>query len=354
MKLTSVDDLVQSDVLAEDVLTLDYKVLLSKGTILSDDYISLLKRNGIRSVYLKDEVSAEEVAILKDDVQEEIHETLQSILEKHTYSNTKELSELCDTADVIISNILEEEDVVDKLYDIKQRSADIYEHSISVCSIATLIALKNKLSREMVHDIGVACLLHELGLRYLTISYENREIFDMDEMEATEYKKHPIYAYTALQDEKWLSEEAKQMILYHHERMDGTGYPMKANELPIQCKIIQVCDVFDEYICGIGCERVKVYEALVKGVADNALAMNFHTSPETLCAACHHNVPVADLKQPSKCSACHGSQQDKMVADKNIPSLKAAYHQQCIACHTRMAVKPVAQDCAGCHEKAAR
>jgi len=262
MKLTSVDDLVQSDVLAEDVLTLDYKVLLSKGTILSDDYISLLKRNGIRSVYLKDEVSAEEVAILKDDVQEEIHETLQSILEKHTYSNTKELSELCDTADVIISNILEEEDVVDKLYDIKQRSADIYEHSISVCSIATLIALKNKLSREMVHDIGVACLLHELGLRYLTISYENREIFDMDEMEATEYKKHPIYAYTALQDEKWLSEEAKQMILYHHERMDGTGYPMKANELPIQCKIIQVCDVFDEYICGIGCERVKVYEAL--------------------------------------------------------------------------------------------
>lgn len=263
MKLKKISDLLVSDILAEDAKTLDYKILLSRDTKLTAEYIELLKKNGITSIYVKDDViSPEEVAILREDVSEEIHDTLQSILEKHTYTNTKDLSKICDTAEIIISNILEEDDVVEKLYDIKQRSADIYEHSVSVCSIATLIALKNNLDRNIVHDISVACLLHELGLRYLTINYENREIFDMNEMEATEYKKHPVYAYTTLQDEKWLSEEAKQIILYHHERIDGSGYPMKATELPIYCKIVQVCDVFDEYICGIGCERVKVYEAL--------------------------------------------------------------------------------------------
>ena len=262
MRLTNVDNLVESDILAEDVLTLDYRILLSRDTTLTNDHISLLKRNKISKVYIKDDNSAEEVAILKENVQEEVHDKLQNILEKHTYTNIRELAELCQTADVIISNILEEEDVVEKLYDIKQRSADIYEHSISVCSMATLIALKNDINVDLVHDISVACLLHELGLRYLTINFENREVFDMDELEASEYRKHPVYGYTALQNESWLSEDAKQMVLYHHERLDGTGFPMKATDMPIQCKIIQVCDVFDELICGIGYERVKVYEAL--------------------------------------------------------------------------------------------
>lgn len=262
MRLVKVENLKEYDVLAKDVLTADYNVLLGEGTKICNDYIEKLKKYRVREVYITEEDDIEEVTILRENVQNEIHDLLQNVMEKHTYSNSGELSELCQAADKVISNILEEKDVVEKLYDIKQRSADVYEHSISVCSIATLIALKRKLDSETVHDIGVACLLHELGLRYISISYENREICDMDELDAVEYKKHPVYAYTALQDEKWLSESCKQMILYHHERLDGSGYPLKATEIPEACRIIQICDVFDEFMCGIGCERVKVYEAL--------------------------------------------------------------------------------------------
>ena len=52
------------------------------------------------------------------------------------------------------------------------------------------------------------------------------------------------------------------MILYHHERIDGSGYPLKATDIPLECRIIQVCEAFDEMICGIGCKRTKVYEAV--------------------------------------------------------------------------------------------
>ena len=44
--------------------------------------------------------------------------------------------------------------------------------------------------------------------------------------------------------------------------MDGSGYPLKATEIPEECRIIQICDTFDEMICGIGCKRTKVYEAV--------------------------------------------------------------------------------------------
>ncbi len=52
------------------------------------------------------------------------------------------------------------------------------------------------------------------------------------------------------------------MILYHHERLDGSGYPLKITDISEECRIIQICDAFDEMICGIGCERSKVFEAV--------------------------------------------------------------------------------------------
>ena len=262
MKLCKVLDLREGDILAKDVMTDDYRVLYGEGTVLNSESISRLINYNIGEVSIKQEVNVEEVAILKEEVQEEFHKKLQSILEKHTYSNSAELSQLAQTADNIIGNILQEEEVAEKIYDIRERSADVYEHSISVCSIATIIALKMNIHEKAVHDIGVACLLHELGLRYLTIDYENVDLSEMSEIDLAEYHKHPVYGYSALQNESWLSEEAKQIILYHHEKLDGSGYPLKATDIPMYCKIVQVCDAFDEMICGIGCKRTKVYEAL--------------------------------------------------------------------------------------------
>ena len=73
--------------------------------------------------------------------------------------------EIGKTADSIISNIMEEENIVEQIFDIKERSADLYEHSITTCSLATLIALKMRLPKDVVYNISVGCLLHDLGIR---------------------------------------------------------------------------------------------------------------------------------------------------------------------------------------------
>ena len=263
MKLCKVNDLTGKEILAKDIITPEYKILLSAGTILKQDYIQKLQELDIKDVYIKeDEPDAKTVIILREEVGENIRFKVKNILEKHTYSHNEELVELCQTADNIISNILEEDGVIEKIFDIKGRSSDIYEHSINLCSLATIVALKMKLPQQTVHDIGVSCLLHDLGLRYLTIEYENQNLDMLSEAEYGEYKKHPVYGYSALRSENWISNASKNMILYHHERLDGSGYPLRATEIPKECRIIQICDAFDEMICGIGCERSKVYEAV--------------------------------------------------------------------------------------------
>ncbi len=264
MKKCNVNDLKGNEILAKPVLTPDVRILLSENTVIRPEYIKKIQEFGIMEVYIKDNEQGhlQEVSILKSDVENTFRNRVKHILEKYTHNRNNELMELSQTADNIITNILEEEEVVEKIYDIKERNIDIYEHSISICSMATLIALKLKLEKEKVHDIGVGCLLHDLGLRYLTVDYAEKNITDLPRAELTEYMKHPVYGYCAIKDEEWISNISKNIILYHHENLNGSGYPLKVREIPFETQIVNICDVFDEMICGIGYIKHKVYKAV--------------------------------------------------------------------------------------------
>ena len=336
MKLITVEDLREGDVIANDVLLEDYTVVLSKGTVIKAPYIDKLREMGIFTVYIEEQKGAktatpqkpaqktpaaatpqkpapqaakpaaaapqkapaaapqkpapqaaktpvqsqapsaktpataapqnkipmEKVTILRDDVEEQVKNKIKDILELHVYQQTEGLEKIAETAQNIITDILEEDEVVEKVYDVKERSADIYEHSLQVCTIATLISLKLGLTKKQVYDISVASLIHDLGMRYLVVRYEDQDINLLPAKDQEEYKKHPIYSYTAIKNETWLSDNAKEIVLNHHERKDKTGYPLGTDLVSRMTQIMGVCDEFDELICGIGKARVRVHEAI--------------------------------------------------------------------------------------------
>lgn len=302
MKLVTIEDLKDGDIIANDVLLEDYTVVLGKGTVIKKQYIDKLREFNIFTVYIEEKeeadtskeinesikpenksvekkskekeseekkpdnrrpkLSMEMVTILKDDVEEQIKNNIKDILELHVYQQTTGLKKIAETAQNIITDILEEDEVVEKVYDVKERSADIYEHSLQVCTIATLIALKLGLTQRQVYDISVSSLIHDLGLRYLVVRYEDQDINLLPAKDQEEYRKHPIYGYTAIKNENWLSEQAKEIVLNHHERKDGSGYPLGTDLVSRMTQIVGVCDEFDELICGIGKARVRVHEAI--------------------------------------------------------------------------------------------
>lgn len=313
MKLVTVEDLREGDIIASDVLLDDYTVVLSKGTVIKVQYIDKLREMGIFTVYIEEQAKSapapqkpeqkappakkpeaqpaktaaprapvptkapaaskahepqktkipmEKVTVLRDDVEEQVKNKIKDILELHVYQQTEGLEKISETAQNIITDILEEDEVVEKVYDVKERSADIYEHSLQVCTISTLISLKLGLTKKQVYDISVAALIHDLGLRYLVVRYEDQDINLLPARDQEEYKKHSIYAYTAVKNETWLSDNAKEIILNHHERKDKSGYPLGTDLVSRMTQIMGVCDEFDELICGIGKARVRVHEAI--------------------------------------------------------------------------------------------
>lgn len=259
-KITEIQD---EDVLAKPIMTWDYQIILQQGAVLKKEYINRLEELGIQEVCVEEkEKKTNEIVILKSEIENSVKEKVKDILERHTYQNNRDLVELSKTADNIISSILEEEQVIEGVLDIRERSTDLYEHSISICSLAILTALKLGVEKEKIHDIGVACLLHDLGLRYTTVDFVNKDVESMNGIELAEYKKHPIHGYTSLRKEKWISDLSKAIILYHHERLDGSGFPLRTRDIPYECRIVNVCDAFDEMICGITRKQMKVYEAV--------------------------------------------------------------------------------------------
>lgn len=94
----------------------------------------------------------------------------------------------------------------------------------------------------------------------------------------------------------------------------------------------------------------QIYKAMLDGMKNNKLAAAFHQ--DSVCKACHHNIPNDNIANPPSCASCH-DKEVTAVSVGQIPNLKAAYHQMCISCHNNMSVKPDYADCAGCHEPVA-
>ena len=114
---------------------------------------------------------------------------------------------------------------MNNITEIRNVSTDMYTHCINVCTLSTIMALRLKMSNKQIHNIAMGAILHDIGLRYINVPYVNVSENKMTNKDAVEYKKHTIFGYSSVQDEDWIPDIAKEIILLHHERIDGKGYP---------------------------------------------------------------------------------------------------------------------------------
>ncbi|UFJ42045.1 HD-GYP domain-containing protein [Brevibacillus humidisoli] len=132
------------------------------------------------------------------------------------------------------------------LYALEGSDSYTYRHSVNVGILSSLIAkLMNKSHQEIV-TIGQAGLLHDIG-KMLVASDILLKPGKLTDEEFAEMKRHTIYGAQLIAKMAGGSELLSQCALLHHERLDGSGYPegRKGGEIPIECQIISVADVFD-------------------------------------------------------------------------------------------------------------
>jgi putative nucleotidyltransferase with HDIG domain len=128
-----------------------------------------------------------------------------------------------------------------------EEAKDLYTsgHSERVTKIALDIAKELNLSDEQKSIINRAAILHDIGKIGLSDAILNKKEKLTDE-EFESIKKHPENAASILEPLKFLATE-KDVIVQHHERYDGRGYPkgLKAEGIRFEAMIISVADAFD-------------------------------------------------------------------------------------------------------------
>lgn len=263
MRIRAVSKLIGGEILAEAILTREKEILIPKGTELKSEYIPLIQSLEIESLMLEDPYEDYEKPhfIIQENSIKKYTESVRKLMEGHIYhENDKSLK----IFEVIANDIVKEinSSTAEAILDMKERNSNLYEHTIMVTLLSVLVGKKLKLDEQRLYNLALGCLLHDIGLRYVTIPYEDRDLTTVEPAEMFEYKKHTILGYSALQDEKWIPQISRKMILSHHENMEGTGFPMKQKYKETECRIIQACDAFDCYISGMECKRMSVQEAL--------------------------------------------------------------------------------------------
>lgn len=121
-----------------------------------------------------------------------------------------------------------------------------YHHSTNVACFAAIIGNNIQLKHQELVELTFAALLHDIGkLRIDDTILEKTSYLEDDEYESV--KLHSQLGYEILNQNHIDNETILKAVRYHHERLDGSGYPdrLRGKIIPRNARIIAVCDVFD-------------------------------------------------------------------------------------------------------------
>jgi HD-GYP domain-containing protein (c-di-GMP phosphodiesterase class II) len=170
---------------------------------------------------------------------------MKSLLENPTAQNIKEAQR---GISEVVSLILTDDETMHYLIDITSHDFYTYTHSVSVGVLG--IALAKLLFKDSTnHDmqaLGVGFFLHDLGKVRIDPSIITKP-GKLTPEEMQEMRRHPSLGYKLLHETRQLTEEAKTIVLQHHERADGSGYPqgLRGNDIHIYGRICSIADVYD-------------------------------------------------------------------------------------------------------------
>lgn len=229
------------------------------------EYTEHLKMLDIGSIYVEDELSKGVVSEgTEKQIKQECQTKVKYIIDRFANSGNSEMQKLKEIANDVIADILEKPQVVFMMEGVRSQGEILYSHPLNVCAMSVYIALKMKLNEKQVYEIAEGALIHDIGMQQIDLELEHYRTGAYTEEEKREIRKHVAYGYSLVQEEEWLSKKVKDIILHHHERMDGSGFPMhlKGKKIALETAIVAACDELDRRVYGHGRKKEKIHIAL--------------------------------------------------------------------------------------------
>jgi putative nucleotidyltransferase with HDIG domain len=145
-----------------------------------------------------------------------------------------------------------------------------YKHSEHVAELSKIIAKSLGLSDDMITKIEQAALIHDIGKIGVDEQILRKE-GKLADSEFDEMKKHPVIGNRIVNSVPFM-EGTTQVVLYHHERFDGTGYPegLKGSDIPLHVRIVSVADAINAMSTDRHYRKALNSDYIIKELQENA------------------------------------------------------------------------------------
>ncbi len=150
-----------------------------------------------------------------------------------------------EVANGFIDSVFRNQDALACITRIREKDAYLLEHSVNVSVLMTIFAKHLGIERDIIHELASGALLHDIGKIKVPDHILNKP-GKLTEAEFNEVKQHAKYSHEILL-EAGLSEIAVEIAGFHHERLDGSGYPfaLQGEQLSQYVRMISIVDVYD-------------------------------------------------------------------------------------------------------------
>lgn len=172
----------------------------------------------------------------------------------------------------LIQEATEQSDVFPLLLSLHAKNDYLYRHPVAVCAISSLIGRWMNLPDNELAVLSIGALLHNAGeMRIPEAILTKKGPLDDEEFELM--KKHTVIGYEMLERTVGLSKRSALIALQHHEREDGTGYPLrlKSSQTDQLSKIAAVADVFHALTCNRVYRNATPYYEILRHMYNGSL-----------------------------------------------------------------------------------
>jgi HD-GYP domain-containing protein (c-di-GMP phosphodiesterase class II) len=228
------------------------QLLLNKGVELTSSYIKGLKEHHVLAVSvgsipcgtaLNDQ---EAELILEESIRAQAMASIQNWVEANR--KQEEFASVVESVTTIVDEIINGKIPSGGLAEIS--AADIYTfaHSIDVCAFSVYMGINFGYQKDDLLTLGMGSILHDLGKTRVSPEILNKP-GKLTEEEFEEVKNHPAWGYEMLTEDasSQVSGTALEIVLNHHERYNGSGYPdgLKGKEIGDMAGICALSDVYN-------------------------------------------------------------------------------------------------------------
>lgn len=157
-----------------------------------------------------------------------------------------ELEQIEPVVERIVDSVFRNQDALLPLARLKDHDEYTFQHSVSVCTLMTSFARTLAMPREIIREIALGALLHDVGKARVPDEILNKPA-QLTDAEFERMKNHVVQSKIILQGTPGISSVALDVAAQHHERHDGTGYPnrLAGDQISVYGQMGAIVDVYD-------------------------------------------------------------------------------------------------------------